>query len=398
MVKREGFQTVIHDSTPDGEQFNQEILLLFVLEGSLKVSVENKISDLDMEDILVINANKRYSLRSGKNVLYMTLSIDYASVVDTMEDGDVIFLCNSSMKGNEEAYAQLRTRIRHMLNHFVEAGEPGRSFAYFSDCYGILNDLAANFRIKVNDLGSLETSDRYEDRIRQIDNYIHANYDQPISMREMSEKMFLSNGYLSRFFKKNYGMSFASYLTNVRLYHAVDDLIHSDAPITRVAYNNGFTSAALFNKVFRKAYGLSPSEFRKNSEGQAGEEAGEKHKKELENRLGKALAILPAEEDTRLHTRVCETVFSAKSYEPLKPYWGEIINFGDASHLLNSTIREHLYMLKQAFGFKYVRFSNIFSHMTLIDLEKRKITTSGRWIPSWIIFWIRGCFPLLNWG
>lgn len=366
MVKKECFQIEIHDAAPEVEQFNQEIILLFVLEGSIEASVENKISSLGTEDIMVINANKRYAIRSGRDVLYLKLLIDYASVIETMQDGDVIFWCDSSVSTNE-SYADLRTLLCRMLNHYVEAVNTTHKFGYMGDCYIILNYLTANFRIKVNDINNLDINDRYEERIQQINNYVYANYDQSISMKDLSEKMYLSNGYLSRFFKKNYGMSFASYLTNVRIYHAVDDLLYTDAPITRIAYNNGFTSAALFNKVFKKTYGISPSEFRKKAAPDGKDKGNEKHRKILEKRLEKVLAINPETEEDDIRTRVVESTFSAEDYEPLDNYWGDIVNFGDASYLLNSSIREHLFILRQALGFKYVRFSNIFSKEMYIN-------------------------------
>ena len=106
-------------------------------------------------------------------------------------------------------------------------------------------------------------SDKYQLRLQQIENYIQANYSLPISMKQLSEKLYLSNGYLSRFFKKNYGMSFADYLTNVRLHHAVDQLLYTDFPITRIEYDNGFPSVAAFEKAFKKEYGETPSAMRR---------------------------------------------------------------------------------------------------------------------------------------
>ena len=73
----------------------------------------------------------------------------------------------------------------------------------------------------------MDDQDKFDERIRQINNYIRANYSQPISLKELADQLYLSNGYLSRFFKRNYGMSFAEYLTNVRLFHAVDDLLYT---------------------------------------------------------------------------------------------------------------------------------------------------------------------------
>lgn len=369
MQKRERFQTIIYDTAPENEKFSQDIILIFVMEGSIEVNVENKTSVLKTEDVMVINANKTHLIKAEQGALYMMLLVDYITVTEILQNNDFIFWCDSSISKSEK-YNDLRILVRRMLKHYVEAGN--FNFGYLRDCFAILNHLAANFLIRVNGStdGNLEESDKYEERIRQINNYIYSNYDQDISMKDLSEKLYLSNGYLSRFFKKNYGMSFAGYLTKVRLYHAADDLLHSDAPITRIAYNNGFNSAALFNKVFKKAYGITPTEFRKNSSREETKIDRVEHSKELEKRLEKML-ILNQETDTdSSDIIVAETSFWTKNTEPLKPYWKEIINFGDASYLLQSSVREHLLLLQKALGFKYVRFSGIFSKEMHIDITK----------------------------
>ena len=368
MIGKEKFRTEVYDQANGVENFRQEIVLIFVLEGSLEVSVENKISHMKKEDILVVNANKRHVLRSAGEVLFMIQLIDTALVSETMQTHDVIFWCDSSVSENGR-YEDLRVLLRRMLNHYIETGENALSFSYLSDCYAILNNLTANFMIQTgSDAGAdAEEGDRYEERLQQINNYIYANYDQAISMKDLSEKLFLSNGYLSRFFKKNYGMSFASYLTNVRVYHAADDLLYTDAPITRIAYNNGFTSAALFNKDFKKAYGVTPSEFRKKSLPSGQKKENEARWKALEKRLEKVLIEKPDKDTDNTHAAIVYGEFSAQKSEPLQMYWDKIINFGSAASMLNSAVREQLLLLHQALGFEYVRFWNIFSRELYID-------------------------------
>jgi len=360
MIKKERFKTEIHDKETGAEQFYQEIVLLFVLEGKLEVSVENKISHLKAEDVMVINANKRHTIRAGEDILYMTLQVDYALVVEIFQTGDVIFWCDSSVSENER-YNDLRAMVHRFLKHYVESGKNSGNFGYLGDCFNILNQLTANFMIKTNEVQNLDESDRYDERIQQINNYIYLNYDQPISMKELAEKLYLSNGYLSRFFKKNYGMSFAGYLTNARVYHAADDLLYTDAPITRIAYNNGFTSAALFNKVFKKAYGQTPSEFRRKSLPAETTEEEKEHQKILEKRLEKILVANVEEEEDTTQAKITQASFSIEESQHLSRLWESVINFGDASNILQSSIREHLLILKKALNFKYVRFWSIFS-------------------------------------
>ena len=64
---------------------------------------------------------------------------------------------------------------------------------------------------------------------------------------------------------KYFGMSFLSYYTNVRLQHAVADLLGSDESIENIALDNGFPDPRAFVSAFRKKYGVQPSVYRKQA-------------------------------------------------------------------------------------------------------------------------------------
>lgn len=369
-MKKELFRTIIIDASDGQEHVHHEVILLFVLEGILDVSIEEKVSHLKREDLLVINANKRHEIHPEGDVLFMLLLIDYGLIADTLKQNDVLFWCDSSSSENA-SYKDLRSLVRRMLNHYVEAGGETGGFSYLSDCYAILNTLTANFMIrmerKADSAADTDEDGRYEERIRQINDYIFANYDQPISMKELSEKLYLSNGYLYRFFKKNYGMSFASYLTGVRVRHAADDLLHTSASITQIAYSCGFTSSAVFNKEFKSAYGVTPSEFRGRASREKFQKDSTEHKEELQRHLER---LLVKEETVDPEVPEIKTVsgeYSAAVCEPTSDFWGKIINFGAAPNLLRSSVREQLALLHRTLGFEYVRIYNIFSKKLYID-------------------------------
>ena len=360
MVKRERFQLAVEDRVTDDEHFHQDIELFYVLEGEVDVNVEKKISHLRSDDIYVVNANRRHSFSSGDGeTLVLRLLISYQLVSEGAPNGEAIFWCDSSVADSDK-YARLRRLLRQILRHYVESRSYVDSYGYLADCYAVLEYLTVHYMLRPSDLQKNEDGDRYEERLRQINHYIYNNYDQPISMKELSEKLYLSNGYLSRFFKKNYGMSFAGYLTNVRIFHAADDLIYTDEPITRIAYNNGFTSAALFNKVFKKSYGQTPSEFRRQRAKKTVKD-NRQHQEELDKRLERMLESEESEEDGELQGRQeISGEYMVQFYDSLKDNWSDMINFGDASNLLHSSMREHLRQLHETLGFTYVRFWGLF--------------------------------------
>ncbi|NRQ31628.1 helix-turn-helix transcriptional regulator [Nonomuraea sp. NN258] len=62
---------------------------------------------------------------------------------------------------------------------------------------------------------------------------------------------------LSRLFRRELGMTFPQWRTQLRLYHALR-LLADDVPVTTVAHRCGWSSASAFIDVFRRAFGYTP--------------------------------------------------------------------------------------------------------------------------------------------
>ena len=70
---------------------------------------------------------------------------------------------------------------------------------------------------------------------------------------------------MERLFRKYTGVSPAAYLSGLRLEHAAELLKSPECSITETAFRCGFSNLAYFSRVFRQKYGLSPREYRHNS-------------------------------------------------------------------------------------------------------------------------------------
>lgn len=366
--KKEKLKIEISNSKREKEHFHQDIELLFVLEGVLDVMIGEQVTHMKEEDILVVNANKKHSLEGSEDVLFARLYITYQLVNDIFESMNIIFWCDSTRSDNER-YDELRGAMKQLLNHYLSTQGGVANFGHIALCYQVMDILSVHFLVKSGDKEGMGDIDRFEDRIAQINNYIRANYSQPISMKDLSEKLYLSNGYLSRFFKKNYGMSFAEYLTNIRLFHAVDDLLYSNIPIIRVALDNGFSNVAVFNKAFKNIYGETPSAFRKHAREEKDDENKTKDSKLLEERLETFLRNDGIKREQKKAVKNRQAKYSVKNYTSTQYFWNDMINAGSAEDLLKSEVREHIIFLKEALHFRYVRFWNVFSKELLIDIE-----------------------------
>jgi AraC family cel operon transcriptional repressor len=70
--------------------------------------------------------------------------------------------------------------------------------------------------------------------------------------------------YLCHVFKKYMGVTMTDYLNDIRLNYALELLNNTNKTISNIAQHLGFSSVSYFNVIFKKKYGTSPKELRKN--------------------------------------------------------------------------------------------------------------------------------------
>ncbi|MCM3123879.1 MULTISPECIES: response regulator [unclassified Mesobacillus] len=100
---------------------------------------------------------------------------------------------------------------------------------------------------------------------KNILNYINANYQQDISLKQLAEEFYVSPNYISKLFNKEMGRGLLDYVNEVRVSKAKQLLKEYQYKIYEVAEMVGFNSQVHFNIVFNKYVGMSPKEYRKSS-------------------------------------------------------------------------------------------------------------------------------------
>ena len=93
--------------------------------------------------------------------------------------------------------------------------------------------------------------------------YIAENYtDEHLSVEALCSHIHLSPTYFSTLFKREVGMSFTAYVTQVRMDEAVRLLRETDEKTYRIAEQTGYSDPNYFSYVFKRRFGVSPSKFR----------------------------------------------------------------------------------------------------------------------------------------
>ena len=257
---------IIHEtnSEPREQHYHQNLDLLYVLAGSVDVVIDDKIFQLKPEDMILINSNKRHKFENSGNLLAIRFEIDYYLLSQTVGSTQILFLCNSVADKNS-AYDKLRQQMKEIVKYNYSSGLLDRCYLQSLN-YELLHLLIANFMVKTDEAKVLFYNNSDKERIGEIQSYIQGHYQSAISLNDLAEQMYLTPAYLSKYIKKKFGMTFMDYLNNVRLFHAVDELIYTNKSLTHIAMDNGFCTSAAFNKSFKKVFNMSPGEYRRSAE------------------------------------------------------------------------------------------------------------------------------------
>ena len=97
---------------------------------------------------------------------------------------------------------------------------------------------------------------------KNIFNYVNEHYLENICIRDISRMFNVNANYVSHLFKKEEGIAFTEYITDLRINYACTLLKTTGMPIAEVAEKTGFSDYYYFTRVFKKAAGKTPTAFR----------------------------------------------------------------------------------------------------------------------------------------
>lgn len=99
--------------------------------------------------------------------------------------------------------------------------------------------------------------------IRAALDYINAHFHENISLLDVAENINISKNYLCDIFKKELGVTFINYVTNLRIEKAKEYLTGTDMKMYEVSNAVGYNDYAYFSQIFKKHTGKTLSSYRK---------------------------------------------------------------------------------------------------------------------------------------
>ncbi|MBR2188301.1 MAG: helix-turn-helix domain-containing protein [Eubacterium sp.] len=109
----------------------------------------------------------------------------------------------------------------------------------------------------------LQDAAEYSEAVTRVIRFIQQNYRSNISLNDAAEEVHLTTTYLSYVFHKETDITFSEYLQTCRIGHAKELLEQTDERVRDIGLLVGYNDNRHFSKMFKKATGLTPQDYRK---------------------------------------------------------------------------------------------------------------------------------------
>ncbi|MEG0770174.1 MAG: response regulator [Ruthenibacterium sp.] len=211
---------------------------LTVFGGDIERSIVKAVTALDdafLQDLFESKLHNMGIDNSEKKVVYIALI-------------NLLFSCYEN-ESTAEKY--VRCAKETALQQLVQMQSAARMERYVETLY---LDAIKEMRDRMNGKDDVI--------IRQVKDYIAQNYaNADLSVAFLSETFFVSSSYLGSIFKTCENTNLSTYITEFRMKKACELLKKPFIKVAEVAVQTGYHDPLYFAKVFKKAKGITPSEY-----------------------------------------------------------------------------------------------------------------------------------------
>lgn len=236
-------------------------VLLCVLKGELRCTYDSRDFRLAPGDLLFVTEGKSFGY-APKDCALMFFFIPPACFPQL--SGEILF-CSAGAE-SDLPYRPVRRLLGEILRAQYEGGIHYylRIQSLWKEClYLLLTGFLSSGPAPMARQGSSPSRLRQEHDFGEILNILNRSYMEPLQLKDLADMFFYTPSHLSRLFQKYIGMHFMEYLTGLRLQKAMPLLLQTAQEIQSIAQKTGFPNARAFSQAFQEAYGMKPSDYRR---------------------------------------------------------------------------------------------------------------------------------------
>ena len=246
--------------------FHPELELVYVDKGQGKRHIGNHLSYFHNSQLLLIGANlphhgfsDRLTTRGSETIIQFKpdfLGEHFFHLPETKPINVLFEKAKSGVLFKPEIRKTVGPKIKKIINY--------SGFERILLFLEILMDLANSKEYSLLNVEgfAFETTLQGSNRIDRIYKHINQNFEQEISLQEISDIASMTVPSFCRYFKRSTGKTFTRFVNEYRIVQARRLLTETSKGITEICYECGFNNFSHFNKLFKEFTGKSASRYR----------------------------------------------------------------------------------------------------------------------------------------
>lgn len=172
-------------------------------------------------------------------------------------------------ENEQERYLEIKKRVDYCIDYMgmLSVGKIEHYRKKYEIPVGIEKHRCVSeafLQLLVQEMYRLQLLSKYP-QFNVILSYIHKNIDKDVTLNEIAELCNMSQGYITRIFKRYYGIGVVSYAHLIKIIWAKLYLACSELSISDVSYSLGYNDPGYFGKVFKKYEGVTPTVYKREN-------------------------------------------------------------------------------------------------------------------------------------
>lgn len=250
--------------------WHDEMEIISVTEGQGIVTVQSARYDVSCGDIMIIPPQTVHAIERKDcctmqyfNILFSLSMLDVADDICRKKYFEPLYRNELTpiiyIPKDSEPNKRISPYISNLIEnrHSSSGNELLIKSALFAALYHIIEFATPSSNEK--------SADGNYDKLKKLLLYVRRHYGERISIKTAADICGYSESHFMRIFKNMTGQSFTEYLIEFRLNAAANAIAITSDKIIDVAYNCGFENLSYFSRAFLNKYGVTPSQYRKQS-------------------------------------------------------------------------------------------------------------------------------------
>ena len=229
--------------------------LFYIVSGQGSFLIGENTFPVVKDDLIIISPLVEHTEISDQSqpLEYIVIGVDGLELATGENDAQQFYICHSL-----QAKVPVHTYLRDML-HEMET----RALGYESICHSLLEVLLIRLA-RSSDYSArlIPSANHVNKESATVRRYIDSHFKEPVTLDLLAKIVHINKYHMVHNFTRDYGTSPINYLLSLRLQESKILLQSTNHSMSQIARIVGFSSPCYFSQVFKKATGISPSEYR----------------------------------------------------------------------------------------------------------------------------------------